>query len=391
VSSRNTLSGLVAREGARRLDLEVLPATDAARLFRTLLGERAEEDPASITALVELCDRLPLALRILAETGAARSSVPLSHLVCELGDHRHRLGLLDAGDDRRASVRSVFSWSVRTLPRPTARVFRVAGLHPAAAFDSWAVAALADRSETVTRRELDRLLSCHLVEPAGDGRYRMHDLLRAYARQLAEDHDQAAERRAASIRLLDHYVAAAAAAMDRLYPAEAARRRAVVPVAVTPPVADRDAALRWLNTERSTLTAISAYAAGHQPAGAVALSELLFRYLDAGGHHDDARTVHTHARRAARQLGDPSAEANAVISLGGTHLRQNRFDEAAALYRDAIDQARAAGGTVVETRGLASLGLVLRQQGRFAEAAINQERVLALFRAPVTGPRPHER
>ena len=168
----------------------------------------------------------------------------------------------------------------------------------------------------------------------------------------------------------------------------AARRRTVVPVAVIPPVADRDAALWWLDTERSTLTAISAYAADHQPAGAVALSELLFRYLDAGGHHDDARTVHTHARRAARQLGDPSAEANAVISLGGTHLRQDRFDEAAALYRDAIDLAHAAGDTVVETRGLASLGLVLRQQGRFAEAAINQERVSA---RPVTGPRRHWR
>ena len=47
----------------------------------------------------------------------------------------------------------------------------------------------------------------------------MHDLLRAYARELAA-RDGEDEQQAALTRLFDHYLHTAAAAMDILYPAE---------------------------------------------------------------------------------------------------------------------------------------------------------------------------
>jgi hypothetical protein len=73
VTSRDELAGLAATDGARRLDLDVLPlAARAAGLLRSLIGARADDDPDAAAELAGLCARLPLALRVAAELAAAR-------------------------------------------------------------------------------------------------------------------------------------------------------------------------------------------------------------------------------------------------------------------------------------------------------------------------------
>jgi len=72
VTSRDSLAGLVVRDGARRLDLDLLPVTDAQALLTALIGDRAAADPVATAALAERCVRLPLALRVAAELAAAR-------------------------------------------------------------------------------------------------------------------------------------------------------------------------------------------------------------------------------------------------------------------------------------------------------------------------------
>jgi hypothetical protein len=126
VTSRDALPGFVARDGARRLELDVLPLADAVELLRSLIGARASADQAATAQLVSLCARLPLALRIAAELAAARPQVPLSRLAAELA--AARLDGLDTGDVR-ANVRGVFSWSLRQLPDGVARAFALIGLH----------------------------------------------------------------------------------------------------------------------------------------------------------------------------------------------------------------------------------------------------------------------
>jgi DNA-binding SARP family transcriptional activator len=91
VTSRDALAGLVARDGARRLHLDVLPPADAANLLRALIGRRADADPAALAALAEHCTRLPLALRVTAELAAARPGIPLAELACELTSRRPQL------------------------------------------------------------------------------------------------------------------------------------------------------------------------------------------------------------------------------------------------------------------------------------------------------------
>jgi len=382
VTSRDALSGLVARDGARRLDLDLLPQPDAVALLRALMGARVDADPAAAAALACRCCRLPLALRVAAELAVARPDVLLADLVDELGDQRRRLDLLDAGSDRRTAVRAVFSWSYGHLDAAAARGFRLAGLHPGSDFDPCAVAALTDASLAQGHMVLDVLARAHLIHRAGPGRYGMHDLLRAYARELAAAHNGEDQQQAALTRLFDYYLYTAAVAMDTLHPAECSRRPRIPPPATpVPPVTDPAAAQAWLDAERATLTAVTVHTAGHGWAGhAIRLAATLFRYLDAGSHYSEAITIHTHARDAARLTGDRAAEATALNHLAGPHRRRGRYRQAIRQYRQALALFQQAGDRTGQAHALGNLGNAYADQGSYQTATGFHEQALNLYR-----------
>jgi transcriptional regulator with XRE-family HTH domain len=164
VTSRDSLAGLVAREGAERLDLDLLSVHEAIELLRGLLRERVVADTDAVQALAGQCSRLPLALRVAAELVAARPAVPLAELAAELADQR-RLDLLDAAGDPRTGVRAVFSWSYQHLDAGTACAFRLLGLHPGPDFDSCATAALTGVPLEQAVRLLGVLARAHLIQP----------------------------------------------------------------------------------------------------------------------------------------------------------------------------------------------------------------------------------
>ncbi|MEW1831680.1 tetratricopeptide repeat protein [Streptomyces sp. NPDC088196] len=166
VTSRASLAGLVAREGAQRLDLDLLPADAARTLLRRLIGPRAEAEPDAVDTLAAQCARLPLALRVAAELAAARPGTPLTDLVAELADQQGRLFLLDAEGDPRAAVVTVFSWSLRHLSPEAARTFRLLGLHPGPDLDVYAAAALTGSTVADARHALEVLARAHLVQRA---------------------------------------------------------------------------------------------------------------------------------------------------------------------------------------------------------------------------------
>ncbi|MGD0067573.1 MAG: tetratricopeptide repeat protein [Streptosporangiaceae bacterium] len=382
VTSRDALAGLVARDGAHRLDLDLLPLDDAVRLLRELIGERADADPDTAAVLAGQCCRLPLALRVAAELAAARPGTSLARLADELADQQRRLGLLDAGGDPRTAVRAVLSWSYRHLDTGAARAFRLAGLHPGPGFDPYAVAALTGATLEQGRGMLNVLARAHLIQQARPGRYGMHDLLRAYARELAVARDGEDGQHAALTRLFDHYLHTAATAMDTLYPAERHRRPRIPPPATpAPPVTDPAAARAWLDAERATLVAVTVHTAGHGwPADATRLAATLFRYLDAGSHYHEAITIHTHARDAARHAGDRSAEATALNHLAGPNRRQGRYQQATSQHRRALALFRQTGDRTGQAAALANLGLVYADQGHYQAATSFHEQALNLFR-----------
>jgi tetratricopeptide (TPR) repeat protein/DNA-binding SARP family transcriptional activator len=382
VTSRDSLPGLVALHGGCRLDLDLLPLPDAVTLLHKLIGERVEAEPEAATTLATQCARLPLALRVAAELATTRPAVPLADLVRELADQAQRLQRLDAGGDPRAAVRVVFSWSYKHLPADAARAFRLAGLHPGSDLDAYAVAALTNTTADRARRSLDVLARAHLMRLNRPGRYGTHDLLRAYACDLAESQDSESDRRTALTRLFDYYLAAAATARDALSPAERRQRPSISPAWLpTPSVADPAAAIAWLDAERPNLVAVCTHTAAHGwPRHTMRLATTLFRYLDSGAHFPDALSIHTDARNAASQMGDRPAEAYALANLGVVHMRQGRYEQAAEHYQGALGLFRETGDRVGEARTLTHLGLVNWRQGRYQQAAERHGQALTCYR-----------
>jgi tetratricopeptide (TPR) repeat protein len=418
VTSRDALAGLVATDGARRLDLDVLPVGDAVALLGSLVGGRAGADPVAAAGLAGLCARLPLALRIAAEMAAARPLVPLAELAAEL--EAGRLDFLDAGEDR-AAVRAVFSWSLRQLPRDAARAFALLGLHPGQDVDTAAAAALTGATAVQAGQLLGRLRRASLVHVTGPGRYGMHDLLRAYAGELAAARGPGCCRRALT-RLFDYYLAAAGAAMDALLPAEAGQRPAVPRPGpgVVPVMAGAAGARGWLDRERANLAAVAAYCAWNGwPAHATDLVAVVHRYLMRGSHLAEGQAMYQHALHAARLSGDRTAEAQARNGLGAICYMKGRFGQAAAhyqaalglyqpgwpgrarvlcnlaqieqqlrndrsaarYYRQAITAFTAAADSWGATLALAGLAEAETELGRYAEAGRHLRRVLPAARA----------
>ncbi|HLK01330.1 MAG TPA: BTAD domain-containing putative transcriptional regulator, partial [Streptosporangiaceae bacterium] len=157
VTSRDALAGLVARDGASRVELGSLPPEEALALLRRLIGKRVDAELRSARRLAASCCGLPLAVRVAAEVAIARRDVPLSELADELADSQHALDALDAGGDARTAVREVLSWSYRRLDSTTARAFRLAGLHPGASWGSDAGAALIGTTRGDASRALGTL------------------------------------------------------------------------------------------------------------------------------------------------------------------------------------------------------------------------------------------
>lgn len=382
VTSRDALAGLVARDGAIRLDLDLLPLADAVGLLQTLIGDRTLTDPSATRTLADQCCRLPLALRVAAELAAARPVISLASLVEELADQQQRLDLLDAAGDPHTAVRAVFSWSCRHLKPSAAHLFRLIGLNPGAALDRQAAAALAGATVQEADRLLRMLARAYLLQLVGPDQYGMHDLLRAYARELAAAQDAPEHQREALTRLLDHYLRTATAAINILYPAER-YRRPQDPAILTPTVRMTEAAQArtWLDERRDSLVAAIVYAAAHGwPSHATRLAAILGRHLYIRGHYLEAISVHTCAVHAARLAGDHGAEAKSLTSLGTIAVRQGRYQQAADHYRHAVTLFRRAHDRTGEASTLGYLGSVDLRRGRYGQAAYRFRQSLNLCR-----------
>jgi DNA-binding SARP family transcriptional activator len=257
VTSRNQLAGLAAAQGACLLTLDVLCQAEAGELLDRRLGAgRVSAEPQATAELTEACARLPLALSIAAARAAARPGFPLAALAAELRDVRGRLDALDAGD-AASSVRAAFSWSYHQLGELAARMFRLLSVHPGPDVTAAAAASLAGVPQPQARAALGELGRASLLAEHAPGRYAFHDLMRAYAAERARAEDGEAERRAAALRALDHYLHSARAAALRLYPVTDAialprRRPAVAPEAFT----DNKQAWDWFAAEHRVLMSV---------------------------------------------------------------------------------------------------------------------------------------
>ncbi|WHT22926.1 tetratricopeptide repeat protein [Crossiella sp. CA-258035] len=383
VTSRSRLSGLVARDGAWRVPVDVLREADAVSLLRKVTaGYRAEDEAAELAELARLCARLPLALRIAAERAASRPHRRLAELIDDLRDESGLWDALTADNDEEAdAVRTVFAWSYRALGAAAARLFRLLGLCPAGEFSDAAAAALAGTELAPARRLLDVLAGAHLIEQGPGDRYRFHDLLRAYATDQAQRMESEATRLAALTRLCLWYLRTADAAVAVLTPFAA--REPLPEQALTTPsprFATEADALRWFAEERAALVAMTRLAADHGlPGPAWRLAALLREFYQHRNMFDDWIDTARTGLDAARRLGDQAGEAETLTSLGVAYLQSGRLAESADCHRAALDLRRNSGDEHGAARSINSLGLLALRQRRLTEARSRFERGLAAF------------
>ncbi|MGL5928063.1 MAG: BTAD domain-containing putative transcriptional regulator, partial [Dermatophilaceae bacterium] len=205
VTSRNRLSGLTMRHGARRVTVGPLSEEESRTLVSAAVGgEISTADQAVVSRLVRLCDGLPFALRLAAEQLGRGAYADVAELVRVMSHARSRLDVLDLEHDGVGSVRELLACSERALGEEARRLLRLFGALPVSGVTALAAAALLDVSPTRARELLAELRTQHLLFTAGD-RYLMHDLTRAYAVERVVDiPDQ--DRTRALGRLLEWYV-----------------------------------------------------------------------------------------------------------------------------------------------------------------------------------------
>lgn len=381
VTSRNQLTSLVAIDGARPLNVRVLDADRARDLLTSRLGAaRVDGEPHAVDDIVARCAGLPLALTI-AAARAAQSGFPLATIAEELRESQHYLDALDAGDPA-GQVRAVFSWSYRRLSPGPARLFRLLGLPPGADVSARAAASLAGTPPAQTRRLLAELTRASLLIEHAPGRYAPHDLIRAYAADLAATHDPPEERRAAVRRWLDHLLHTAHRATTLLRRHQAMIELGPLVDGVEPETpADGADALSWLQAEYATLTAAIGHSERAGPLEYVwPLAWAVEHYAHRLAHWEDLPALFQAAIRSTRLLGDQVGHACAHRSLARAYVWLARFADARREYHEALRLFTDLDDPVALARVHHGLGELYERSGVYADALRHTQEALALYR-----------
>jgi tetratricopeptide (TPR) repeat protein len=364
VTSRDALAGLSVVDGAHRIDLDVLTPEEAVQLLKSLLGQRVYYERHAAIELADLCAGLPLALRIAAEF--ARHE-PLTAVVRDL--RAEGLDLLDSSGDPRSMVRAVFLRSYRSLRPEAAELFRLLGHHPGRDFDVPAAAALAGTGMADAAVRVEQLISANLLQ--GDGRYEMHDLLRAYSRELAPAGDPAAER------LIDHFVEAHTAALALAYP----RHFDLAERADVSWLTDADTARAWLTAEADNVVEVVKLAADlGLGTKARQLAHAAKRHLETISRGPQAMRMHGLALDSARADGDLAGEGEALRNLGVAAEGMGRQLEALDWLRQSANIWQRTDNPHRHAGTLDSIGITLGSLGRFEESIAAHEESAELMR-----------
>ena len=377
VTSRQRLDGLVAHHGAQRLALTTLTRDEGHQLLTRYVGaERLAHEPEAVTALLEHCAGLPLALTLVAVQAAAEPDVSLDDLAADLRDERDRLDALDAGG--KTGIRAVFSWSYRTLSPEAARLFRLIGLPNSPDISSTAVAALAGTDQRRARRTLAELCRAHLLTRRAGDRYVLHDLLRAYARERAHTDDTEQERTAALQRQLDHYLYATYAASQRLAPTRILPDLDYADKQLSRAFATYEEALAWWDSEHaSVLAAIRQAVTIGMPRGPW-LAHVAAYPFKLRGLIDEMRASSADGLKGARKNGDRPAQARLLGDLGTAHFFRREFDAAIRYTQSAAELFAELGEHRWEAIMHAGLGEIFLELERYTDAATSARHALQI-------------
>ncbi|MEU7586082.1 BTAD domain-containing putative transcriptional regulator [Micromonospora sp. NPDC049230] len=380
VTSRSVLSTLDCTSFVR---LQPLSTDDAVTLISRLVGERrVSDDPAATDMVVNLCEHLPLLLRIVSARLMARPSWTIRAIADRLSQEQRRLDELQVDN---LSMRASLAVGLRGAGDDAIRGFPFLGLLGVPEVDLALAAALAGSTLTDTEAAMERLVDARLVDSPAPNRFRMHDVIRLYAREQAERHLADGERRAALGRVLAHYLSVAEQARFLLDPNEPVD----VQVGPAPPhpagfsLPDQEAAREWIDSNAPHLPDVMAGLAARpeHTAGAARLALLAYPALAIRDHWPEMIRLDRIAIRAAQASGQPEVEALARNHLGMAYGQTNQLDEGLAEFRTALELWEGLDDRHHTAKVLNNLGILNRMRGDLAESARCHERCITLFNA----------
>lgn len=368
VTSRASLAGLAAAQGAQLLTLTLPPTDEARELLALRLGTGlVAAEPAAAGEVIRLCAGLPLALGIVAARGASCPGLSLAGLAAELAGEAGPLDALDTGASS-SSVRGAFSWSYQGLADAAARLFRLLGIHPGPDVSAATGASLAGLAPRQVRSSLRELAQAGLIAEHTPGRFALHDLLRAYAAEKAQGQD--AESSAALGRILDHYLRTGHAAALILYQHREVIRLPPERPGVAPETFEGyDQALAWFEVERPGLeAAIAAAAAAGLDQYAWQISWTLVDFLHWRGHWDSLIATQNIALAAAHRLKELAGAAAAHRSIARAYGERGDLRDASTHLGEALDLYRQLGDLGGQAHVHLGLGMTLDREGHHREA-----------------------
>ncbi|MFE5566626.1 tetratricopeptide repeat protein [Amycolatopsis japonica] len=364
-------------------ELNVLSVDASLDLLKSAIGgdragsPRVTENDA-LLALVEVCGRVPLAVEIASATLVDEPWLSVGALVEELADTSLRAKEFQHGE------RAIYAAFDRYWKRIQVRDSEVADflarltLNPGPDFSDDAAAALAGRPMVAVRPWLRMLRQAGMVQRTTDGRWRMHDLVRAYARR----HLPGDSVDTCIWRLLDYYLHTASEA-DRLLTGGSNG-------ATKETFSGKSEALAWFDRERANLVAAVALArenGSHLSVGRLAAR--LASYLGLRGRLADWFTVNENALQSARQLAVAGERHKAVVYWQGAVALQNLGDALidAEYFEDAIDALQESYGLFRylnyepgEAHVLHNAGVAMNDAGRFDDAITVLWRAIVMYR-----------
>jgi tetratricopeptide (TPR) repeat protein/transcriptional regulator with XRE-family HTH domain len=417
ITSRRGLAGL---EAVDRLTLPALPRGEAVALLQRIIGagRAAAEPETALVGLANACGHLPLALRIAGNRLLSRPDWSIDYLLRRLADQDERIGLLVAGD---LQIAAPFMLSYRQLSPAAARTFRRLSLVPGPDGGLDLAAQVAGLSVRETEAALEELAELGLLQPATDGRYRFHDLIRLFARARLAEEETAQARRQAADQMITWLLDAAAAAgrwfgpgggqpgrrpataeeasrwleqeslnwLGALRAAFAAGRHAEVMAAAD--------ALHWFSDrwrqwepwlEVFQMSAASAEAHGDRRGQAVHLNYVSWAYTTNALRHDLADAPAREALRLAREVGDLSEQGWSWVCRGSAARRRGEAVQAQEAARQALPLFEAAADWDGYSQGLSLLAGSLAQAGQHRDAIEQYRRLEALLADPGRAPSP---
>ena len=407
VTSRDTLAGLVALDGARVHNLDILKPDESYDLLAAILGtDRVEAEREAAVRLAALAGHLPLAVRILGAHLAVSPSRSIADLVAALL-RASPLAEIAVDGDPRANVRAVFAQSYLALSAPQRRLFRLLGLAPGPDITTDAAAALVDGTVADVTETLRALAAAHLIDERTLGRFSTHDLVREYAYECAVAEDAPDVRSAAVDRLGNWYVDHVRAAMTVLFPAITMVAREAVHTVRFDGEAD---ARSWLETEftntilmvrgpresvaptlrcllldplriyfrminYSVATWLELATEGLRLAETIGEPHLLSvmhagvgMAFDSAARYTDELEHFQRAKALAADAGWARMVDYTNVNLGITSYRLGRYEEAAEQFQEAAAEQLRANNLISAANRLGNLGLALNQLGRLTEA-----------------------